>query len=225
VGTLGDLLRWFTTATNWQGTFGLPNRLVEHLLLSGAAVAIAFVAAFPLAFWLGHHRRGGAVALNAGNVARALPSLAVLLVSVQVLGLAEWPLVGSVPAMVALVALAIAPILTTTYVAVAEIPDEVRESATAMGMTGRQRARRVELPLALPLALSGVRTAAVQVVATATLAAQVGAGGLGRFIIDGIAVRDQAQVLAGAVAVALVALLIEGIFTIASRSLNARARR
>lgn len=225
MGTLGDVVAWFGSATNWRGTFGLTNRLVEHLLLSGGAVLMSFVLAFPLAFWLGHHRRGGAIALNAANIARALPSLAVLLVSVQVLGLAEWPLVGSVPAVVALVALGIAPILTATYLAVAEVPDEVRESAVAMGMTGRQRARQVELPLALPLALSGVRTAAVQVVATATLAAQVGAGGLGRFIIDGIAVRDQAQVVAGASSVAVLALAVEAVFAVTTRSLQARGRR
>jgi osmoprotectant transport system permease protein len=219
MGFLSDVVAWFTDGAHWHGDFGIPNRVREHLLVSAAAIAVAAVIAFPPAFWLGHLRRGGGLAVNLGNVARAVPSLAVLLLAVQSLGLEEWPLVGSVPALITLVALAIAPILTNTYVAVSEVGDEIRESAVAMGMTGRQRAFRVELPLALPVAVGGLRTASVQVVATATIAALVGAGGLGRFIIDGIAVRDFPQVFGGALLVAALALLIEGAFAVAMRRL------
>lgn len=222
---LGDVVTWFTDSAHWWGDFGILARLREHALLSVAATALAFVVAFPPAFWLGHLRRGGGWAVNAGNVARAVPSLAVLLIAVQVLGLAEWPLVGSVPALITLVALAVAPILTNTYVAVSEVGDGVRESAIAVGMTGMQRAVRIELPLALPVAVGGLRTAAVQVVATATVAALVGAGGLGRFIVDGIATRDFPQTFAGALLVALLALVTEASFALVMRRLDHGARR
>jgi osmoprotectant transport system permease protein len=219
VGFLSDVVAWFTDGAHWWGDFGILARLREHVLLSLAAIAVAVVIAFPPAFWLGHVRRGGALAVNLGNVARAVPSLAVLLIAVQTLGLEEWPLVGSVPALITLVALAIAPILTNTYVGVSEVPDGIRESAVAMGMTGTQRAFRIELPLALPVAVGGLRTASVQVVATATIAALVGAGGLGRFIIDGIAVRDFPQVFGGALLVAALALATEAAFALAMRRL------
>lgn len=222
MGFLGDVVAWFGAEENWRGTFGVPNRLREHLTLSVAAVLAAFVVAFPVAFWLGHLRRAAAIATNAGNITRAIPSLAVLLIVVQQVGLARWPVVGSVPALVSLWALAIAPILTNTYVAVAEVSDSVRESAVAMGMTGWQRATRVELPLALPLTLAGIRTAAVQVIATATLAAQVGSGGLGRYIIDGIAVREFPQVFAGSLLVAGLAVLVEMTFALGTRPLRHR---
>jgi len=126
VGFLSDVVAWFTDGAHWWGDFGILARLREHVLLSLAAIAAAVVIAFPPAFWLGHVRRGGALAVNLGNVARAVPSLAVLLIAVQTLGLEEWPLVGSVPALITLVALAIAPILTNTYVGVSEVPDGIR---------------------------------------------------------------------------------------------------
>jgi osmoprotectant transport system permease protein len=222
VGFLRDVVAWFADGSHWQGTFGIPNRLWEHVTLSVAAVLAALAVAFPIAFWLGHLRRAAALATNAGNITRAIPSIAVLLIVVQQVGLASWPVVGSVPAFVSLWALAIAPILTNTYVAVADVPDSVRESAVAMGMTGWQRAVRVELPLALPLTLAGLRTATVQVIATATLAAQVGSGGLGRYIIDGIAVRQFPQVFAGSLLVALLAVLAEVSFALGTRPLSHR---
>jgi osmoprotectant transport system permease protein len=212
-----ETIAWFGDASHWRGAFGVPARLEEHLVFSGAATVAALLLTFPLAVWLGHVRRGGFVAVNVANVGRAVPSLGILLLAVQWLGLKEWPVIGSVTAWIALTALALAPILTNSYIGMRDVPDAIRESARAMGMTGWQQAWRVELPLAMPLALAGLRTAAVQVVATATLAAPVGAGGLGRFIVDGLAVRDFAQVIAGALLVAALALLVDAAFGLAGR--------
>ena len=140
-------------------------------MLSAAATGAAFLLTFPPATWLGHRRRGGFVFVNLANLGRAIPSLAILLLAVQWLGLEEWPVVGSVTAFLTLTALALAPIATNTYVGLRDVPDAVRESAAAMGFRGRQQVWPVELPLAAPLVITGVRTAAVAVVATATLAA------------------------------------------------------
>lgn len=215
----GEVVSWFGDGGNWQGRFGVPTRMREHVALSVASFGAAFVVAFPLAVFLGHHRRGGALAVNVANIGRAVPSLAVLLLAVQWLGLAEWPLVGSVTAWIALSLLALAPMLTNTFIGVRDVDDAVRQSAQAMGMTGWQQVRRVELPLALPLAVAGMRSAAVQVIATATLAAPVGGGGLGRFIVDGLAVRSFDEVVAGALLVAGLSIAVDAAFGGASRYL------
>lgn len=200
---LADVARWFTDAANWRGAGGIPARLAEHLLYSGVSVAIALLLALPLAVVLGHTGRGGTLAVNLSNIGRAVPSFALLVLALQVFGL------GTTPAYVALVALAVPPIITNTYVGMREVDADVREAARGMGMTGRQLLRQVELPLAVPYILGGIRTAAVQVVATATLAAVIAAGGLGRFIVDGRAQRDDVQLFAGALLVAGLALVTE----------------
>jgi osmoprotectant transport system permease protein len=200
---LGDVVSWFTTADHWSGRSGVPTRLREHLVMSLVAVLAAAAIALPIGLGLGHLRRGGALAMNLSNVGRAIPSLAILVLGVQLFG------IGERPAFVALVALAVPPIVTNSYVGMSEVDDRVRDAARGMGMTGRQMLLRVELPVALPLVLAGLRNAAVQVVATATLAALVAWGGLGRFIVDGLATRDFVEVFAGAALVAVVAVTVE----------------
>lgn len=200
---LGDVLAWLTTAAHWQGGNGAVHRLVEHVGMSGASVLVAAAIALPIGIWLGHTGRGGTLAVNLSNIGRAVPSFAILVITVQLVG------IGWKPAFIALVALAIPPMVTNSYVGVREVDPEVRESARGMGMTGGQSLWRVELPVALPLVMAGVRTAAVQVVATATLAALAAWGGLGRFIVDGFYQRDYVMVFSGAVLVALVAILTE----------------
>ena len=200
---LGDVIEWFTTGSHWTGDAGALHRLVEHITMAGGTVVVAALLALPLGIWLGHTGRGGALAINVSNVGRAIPSFAILVIAAQVVG------IGWKPAFVALVALAIPPMVTNAYVGMREVDADVRESARGMGMTGAQSLFRVELPVALPLVMAGVRTAAVQVVATATLAALVAWGGLGRFIVDGIAQRDFVQVFAGAVLVAGLSILTE----------------
>ncbi|HWI02484.1 MAG TPA: ABC transporter permease subunit, partial [Acidimicrobiales bacterium] len=157
----------------------------------------------------GHRGRGGALAINVSNIGRAIPSLAILALVQQAIGLSGWPGFGARPALVALIALAVPPLVTNAYVGMRGVDRDVVEAARGMGMTGGELLWRVELPIALPLVMAGVRTAAVQVVATATLAAVTAWGGLGRFIVDGFGQRDNAQIVAGALLVGLLALVTE----------------
>ena len=202
-------MAWFTTSEHWRGDFGVPHRLTEHALMSLAAVAAALVIGLPLGVWLGHRGRGGALAINISNVGRAIPSLAILALVQQAMGLSGWPGFGARPAFVALVALAVPPLVTNAYIGMRGVNRDVVEAARGMGMTGGELLWRVEVPIALPLVMAGVRTAAVQVVATATLAAVTAWGGLGRFIVDGFGQQDNAQVVAGALLVGLMALVTE----------------
>lgn len=228
MGQLSDVFDWLRDAANWRGSGGATTRLVEHVQISAVAVVAAVLIAVPPALWLGHKRRFGLVAINISNVGRALPSFAILVLGNQLLGLLEKPIIGSVSVFVALVALAVPPIVTNTYVGMAEVPDEVRDAARGMGLSDSQSLRRVELPLAVPLIMAGIRTSAVQVVATATIAAQLSFGGLGRFIIDGYATRASGgytDVLAGAVLVAGLALATEGLLGLAQRRLTPKGLR
>ncbi|MBV8159601.1 MAG: ABC transporter permease [Acidimicrobiia bacterium] len=200
---LTNVANWFTDSAHWQGANGIPHRVEQHVLMSLAVVVVAALIAVPPSVALGHTRRFGALAVNISNVGRAVPSFAILVLGVQVLG------IGVKPAFLALLVLAIPPLVTNSYVGMAGVDDDVRDSARGMGMTGWQSVLRVELPVALPVLLAGVRTASVQVVATATLAAIVAWGGLGRYIIDGLSQRDNVQVFAGAILVALLSVATE----------------
>ena len=204
-----EVVRWFTTSAHWRGDFGVPHRVTEHVLMSVAAVVAAATLGLPVGIWLGHRGRGGALAINLANVGRAVPSLAILALAQQAIGLSGWPGFGARPAFIALVALAVPPLVTNAYVGMQGVDRDVVEAARGMGMTGRELLWRVELPIALPLVMAGFRTAAVQVVATATLAAVTAWGGLGRYIVDGFGQQDNAQIVAGALLVGLLALLTE----------------
>ena len=212
---VADTASWLTDPDHWSGTDGIPHRLAEHLAVSGAAVGIAALIALPIAFVLGHTGRGGGLAVNLSNASRAVPTFALLVL------LAATPVgFGNRATVVALTVFAIPPLLTNAYIGVRDVDREVREAAVGMGMTGGQLLRRVEVPLALPLVAAGVRTVAVQVVATATLAAYVGGGGLGRFIADGFGRADPAMTAAGGVLVALLALLVEVTLALVQRSVQ-----
>jgi osmoprotectant transport system permease protein len=200
---LQKVLAWFADPANWQGSDGIPTRLGEHVVLSAEAVAIGAAIALPIGIALGHYRRFGNVAINLSNVGRAVPSFAILVLAFQAFGL------GNVPIIFALTALAIPPMLTNSYVALSEVDPDIRDAARGMGYRELAQLLRVELPLAVPLLMAGIRTSAVQVVATATLAAEVAGGGLGRFIVDGYAQQIYTQVFAGAVLVGLLALATE----------------
>jgi osmoprotectant transport system permease protein len=194
---------WFADPANWTGSGGIPTRLVEHLQISGESVAIAGVIALPIGIALGHYGRFGALALNVSNVGRALPSFGILVIAFQVFGL------GDLPVILALTALAIPPMVTNSYVAMREVDPDIKEAARGMGYRELTQVVRVELPLAVPLVMAGIRTSAVQVVATATLAAIIAGGGLGRYIIDGYGQQMYSEVFAGALLVALLALATE----------------
>ncbi len=191
----------------------IGQRTLEHLQLSGVSLLIALVLALPVALVLGHTGRGAFLAINASNIGRALPSLGLLaiFVSLPAFGLSDRATIA------ALAALGIPPILTNAYTGIREVDRDVVEAARGMGMTEAAILGRVELPLALPVILAGIRTAAAQVVATATLAAWIAGGGLGRFIFDGFAVHDTPQTLTGAIAVALLTALTEVVLGLAER--------
>jgi osmoprotectant transport system permease protein len=178
------------------------SKTVEHLELTLASVAVALVLAIPLGVWLGHAHRGSFVAINLSNVGRAVPSLAIIAFGIALLGL------GFVPTMIALVILAAPVMLTNAYVAVDGVDRDAVDAARGMGMTPGEVLLRVELPLALPLTFAGIRTATVYVIATATLAAVTGGGGLGEIIVNQASYGTEG-VVAGAIAVALLALLAE----------------
>jgi osmoprotectant transport system permease protein len=213
VDFFGDVVDWFRDGSHWSGDDGVIHRLAEHVQISLVSLLIAAAIALPIGVVLGHTRRGGLIAINTSNVGRALPTLAVLILLVQIFGIGDPPgplaFLGSLPTLIALVALAMPPMLTNAYVGMTDVDPDVRESAEGMGMSGAQQLLRVELPIALPLVMAGVRTAAVAVVATATLAAYIGWGGLGRYIIDGLASQDNVEVFAGAVLVALLSVVVE----------------
>jgi osmoprotectant transport system permease protein len=182
----------------------------EHLLVSGAALAIALALALPLGIWLGHLHRGSFVAINVANVGRALPSLAVIAIGIAFLG------VGFTNIAVALVVLAVPPILTNAYVAVDGVEPDVVEAARGMGMTKGQIMRDVELPLAVPLVFAGIRTAAVFVIATATIAAVAGGGGLGDIIVNQ-ATYGLEGVVGAAICVSLLALAADAVLGVVQR--------
>ncbi|MFE2932771.1 ABC transporter permease [Streptomyces sp. NPDC059278] len=221
MGVLGEAWTWLTTGANWSGESGAAHRLAEHLYVSGVSLALACAIALPVALYLGHIGKGGALAVNLSNVGRAVPVFAVLaLFMVSPLRNA-----GYVPTVIALVLFAVPPLLTNAYVGMTEVDRPVTEAARGMGMSGRQLFVRVELPLAYPMIMTGLRSAAVQVVATATIAAMVGQGGLGRIITAGFNTYNTPQVVAGAVLVAVLALLVEAVLVGLDRLLSPLRRR
>lgn len=213
MNVVAETWRYLRETDHWVGPGGMLDLLWQQLLLTGTALALALAVGLPVALWLGHLGRGGFVAINVSAVGRAVPTFALLAILVA----ADWPGSGTLgpygraglATLVALTLFALPPIITNAYVAVTEVPADVKEAARGMGMTGAQRFWRAELPLALPLVLAGARLALVQVWATATIAALVAGPGLGRVITEGFYRNDYGQGMAGAVVVAVVALLLE----------------
>lgn len=204
---ISNVVRWFTSPAHWSGTDGIPTRLLEHIQLSAESVAIGAVIALPIGILLGHYGKLGNLAINISNVGRALPSFGILVIAFQIFGLGDLPIILS------LTALAIPPMVTNSYVGLREVDPDVKDAARGMGYRDLAQLLSVELPLAVPLVMAGIRTSAVQVVATATLAALIAGGGLGRYIIDGLAQFDYTKLFAGAILVALLAVATE--FTLA----------
>jgi ABC-type proline/glycine betaine transport system permease subunit len=212
MSSLGDAVTWLNDPLNWTGPQGVPHLTWEHLYISGLALLIAAVVAMPLALLLGHTGRGGGLTVVTTNVSRAVPTLALLtLFSATSIGF------GNRATIIALALFSVPPLLTNTYVGIRGVDPDVVEAARGMGLSGTSVLLRVELPLAVPLIAAGVRTAAVQVVATAGLAALVGGGGLGVIINTGFGQQDQGQIIAGGVLVAGLALLTELVLAIVQR--------
>lgn len=212
MSAIGDAVLYLNDPLNWTRTNGLLDRLVEHVTISAVATGAAAVIALPLAIWFGHTGRGGAFTIALSNVSRAVPTLALLIVfAVTPIGF------GNRATTIALALFAIPPILTNAYVGFREVDRDIVESAGAMGMSPVQVIARVELPLAVPAIMVGLRTAAVQVVATATLAALVGGGGLGAPIVLAFAQQNDSLALAAGFLVAVLALLTEVVLVLAAR--------
>lgn len=201
--------RYLQEGGHWAGSEGIAHRLVQHLWYSLLAVALSAVIAVPLGLVVGHTRRGGAGIVGFANAMRALPTLGLL--TVVVLGMG----IGLLPPLLALLTVGVPPLLAGTYAGIANVDPQVVDASRAMGMTETQVLLRVELPNALPVALTGLRSATLQVVATATIAAYVNLGGLGRYIVDGIAGYKYDLVLVGAVLVAVLALVLDGVLALA----------
>ena len=206
---LEQALSYIFTAAHWGGRAGLAARIGEHLQYTIVAVVAAAVIAIPIGLIIGHTGRGTFVVVTGVNALRALPTLGVLLLGVLLWGL------GLVPPTVALMLLGIPPLLAGTYAGIANVDRSVVDAARSMGMTESSVLLRVELPNALPLILGGLRSATLQVVATATIAAYASLGGLGRYLIDGIRVRQFHIALVGALMVTLLALLLDAILAFA----------
>lgn len=206
---LQQALAYIFTAENWSGKAGLATRILEHLQYTGVAVAVSALIAIPIGLIIGHTGRGSFLVVTAVNALRALPTLGVLLLGVLLWGL------GLLPPTVALTLLGVPPLLAGTYAGIANVDPKVVDAARSMGMTERRILTRVELPNALPLILGGLRTATLQIVATATVAAYASLGGLGRYLIDGIKVRQFYLALVGALLVTVLALLLDGLLAVA----------
>ena len=212
---------WFTDPANWTGDNGIPILTWEQIVISFWAMLIALIVAMPIALYLGHKRKGILLATNVGNIGRAIPTLGLLtiLASIPEIG------IGNLAAILALALFAIPPLLTNTFAGMAAVDDKVIDAAHGMGMgTGRILAR-VELPLALPLIAAGIRTATVQVIATASLAALVGGGGLGRYVVDGYALQDNTLIVAGAILTAAVAMVAELILAFLQKRVTPKGLR
>jgi osmoprotectant transport system permease protein len=209
---------WLNDPLNWTNPGGVLDRLAEHMLISAAAVALACLVAWPIGIGLGHAGRGGPLVVLISNITLAIPTVALLtILPLTFLGFGR-------PAVVAaLTVFAIPPLLATAYTGVREVDRSARDAARGMGLSGGQLLHKVELPLAVPYLAAGFRTAAVQVVATATLASFVNGGGLGQIISAGFGLGINAgggQILAGGLLVALLALIVEAVLAVSQRAVT-----
>ena len=207
---IGD---WLTSSRQWHGAEGIPQRLLEHLTYSGISLLFAALIGLALGLLVGHTGRGAFAVASVANLARAIPTFGLVVLVVTLAGL------STTPVLVALVALAVPPILINTFEGVRGVDPAARDAARGVGMTEWQVLLRVEVPMALPLILLGLRIAAIQVVATATVAAYPGLGGLGRFIVDGLSRNDYELVVGGSTVVVVLALVVQIVFTALRRVL------
>ncbi|MDA3650100.1 ABC transporter permease subunit [Saccharopolyspora indica] len=221
---IGALIAWLTDPAHWTGPGGILAQTLRHLYYCAVSVAAASLVAVPLGVYIGHTGRGAVLVVGVGNAMRALPTLG--LVTLLVLGFG----LGELPALAGLVILAIPSILSGTYAGIRSAPADAVDAARGMGMTAAQRLWQVELPTALPLVLGGVRSAMLQVVATAAVAAYVGLGGLGRILLDGLKISDYAQMASAAIVIAVLAVLLDLVLAgvtrlLVPRGLQLAARR
>jgi osmoprotectant transport system permease protein len=229
-----DVIAFFTDPAHWTGTTGIPNRLWEHLVISGMAVFIATIIGLPLGLWIGHTGRFANLAINLANIGRAVPSYAIL-VMVLPLTLALAPVLGyspslglnTLPILISMTLLAIPPILVNAYAGLRAVDRELIEAARGMGMRERQILRGIELPVASSVIVGGFRTATLSVIATATIGAILAGGGLGRLIFDGLnqGLAGRASIYAGAILVTVLAVVVDLALAVVQRRLTPLALR
>ncbi|GLY14233.1 ABC transporter permease [Kineosporia rhizophila] len=220
---INGIVEWLSDSQNWSGPDGIPARLAEHLQYSFEALLFVLLIGIPLGLFIGHTGRGAVAVAGTANALRALPTFGLLVyVVIQFSGSlpADWAYRG--PALLVLVVLGVPAVLSNTYAGVQNVDAAARDAAKGMGMTGWQVLWRVEVPNALPLILSGVRSSMLQIIATATVAAYVTLGGLGRYIIDGLSQQDYAQMAGGALLVALLAVALDLVFAVVQRYVVSR---
>jgi osmoprotectant transport system permease protein len=202
---------WLTSSAQWHGDDGIPNRLAEHLMYSGLSLLFATLIGLSLGLLVGHTGRGAFAVASVANFARAIPTFGLVVLVVTVVGISVTPV------LIALTALAIPPILINTFEGIRGADADTKDAARGMGMTGWEVLWKVEIPMALPLILLGLRVAAIQIVATATVAAYPGLGGLGRYIVDGLSRNDYQLVIGGSAVIVLLALVVQVVFTVLRR--------
>jgi osmoprotectant transport system permease protein len=231
---MDGVIAFFTDPANWQGTTGIPNRLLEHLVISGLSIAVASLIAIPLGLYIGHTDRGSGLAINLANIGRAIPSYAMMVIP---LPLTLWlaPVLGYdpgfgltfLPIFLAMTFLAIPPLLVSTYAGLRSVDRELIEAGRGMGLREGQILRQIELPLASSIIVGGFRTATLQVIATATIGAILSGGGLGRFIFDGLnqGLAGRSSIYAGAILVAALAIGVDALLSVLQTRLTPRALR
>jgi osmoprotectant transport system permease protein len=231
---MGDAIGFLTDPNNWSGTLGIPNRLLEHLQISLLAVIVAALISLPIGFYIGHTNRGSSFAINLANIGRAIPSYAMMVILLTP-SLVLAPVIGYdatfglvfLPPFLAMVFLAIPPLIVATYAGLRSVDRDLIEAGRGMGLRERQILGRIELPLASSIIVGGLRTATLQVIATATIAAILGGGGLGRFIFDGLNQGEsgRASIYAGAILVTVLAVGVDFLLAWLQVRLTPRALR
>jgi osmoprotectant transport system permease protein len=223
---IGGIIAWFANPAHWQGQAGVPTRVAEHLLLTGASLLIAILVALPMGLAVGHTGRGASLAVNLANLGRALPTLATMGI-VLPLTVAIDPQFGFkiLPALIALIVLAIPPVLVNAYAGVNGVDRDIVEAGRGMGMQPLELLVRVEVPIAIPVIVGGIRSAASQIIATATLAAVFGGPGIGRYLVEGTAQNDYPMIFAGVVLVAVLSLATELAFAVLQLALTSPGLR
>jgi osmoprotectant transport system permease protein len=215
---MGDVIAFLVDPANWGGALGIPNRLLEHLLVSGLAILFATLIAIPIGLYIGHTNRGSGLAINLANIGRAIPSYAMMVIPLPFclllapeIGIDPTVALTFLPILLAMIFLAIPPILVSTYAGLRAVDRDLIEAGRGMGLRDGQIMRRIELPLASSIIVGGFRTATLQVIATATIGAILGGGGLGRFIIDGMnqGIAGRASIWAGAILVSALAIAVD----------------
>lgn len=212
---------WLTDPGHWTGAAGIPTRLAEHLAVSLASLALAVAIALPIGLFVGHTRRGATVAVNVANLGRALPTLALITIFLPITVVIDPQLGFKVyPTLLALVVLGLPPILVNTYVGISGVDADLVEAGRGMGLREREILRRLEIPVAVPVIAGGIRSAASQIVATATLGAIFGGVGLGRYLVEGIAQNDNGMIFGGVTLVAVLSLATEAVFALVQRRIT-----